>query len=69
VSKKKRGLDELLDVWAVHNPGMWENELSSLLKDWFAVSSDDAGGIVAYFAEEKDAYRYRLDQINRELNG
>lgn len=69
MSKKKRGLDELLDVWAVHDPGMWENELSSLLKDWFAVSSDDAGGIVAYFAEKKDAYRYRLDQINRELNG
>ena len=69
MSKKKRDLDELLDVWAVHGPGMWENELSSLLKDWFAVSSDDAGGIVAYFAEEEDAYRYRLDQINRELNG
>jgi hypothetical protein len=69
VSTKKRYLIDLLDVWAVHDPGMWENELSPLLKDWFAVSSDDAGGIVAYFAEEKDAYRYRLDQINRELNG
>lgn len=33
MSKKKRGLDELLDVWAVHGPGVWENELSSLLKD------------------------------------
>lgn len=66
--KPKRDLDTLLDVWAVHAPGMWENELSPLLGDWYAVSTDDAGGIVAYFQEEKDANRFRLDRINLELN-
>lgn len=64
----KRGFNELLDVWAVHPPGMWKNELSSSpIGNWYAVSDDS--GIVAYFHDENDAYRYRLDQINRELNG
>jgi hypothetical protein len=43
---------------------MWENKSGP--KDWFAVSNTD--GIVAYFANEIDALRWRLDMINRELN-
>lgn len=64
-----KDIDELLEEWAVHYPGMWENELldSPLLREWYAVSNND--GIVAYFMDEKDAFRFRLDQINRALNG
>ena len=63
--KKPRTLDDLLEAWNVHAPGMWENESGP--KDWFAVSNDS--GIVAYFGKESDALRFRLDEINRELNG
>jgi hypothetical protein len=58
-------LDDLLDKWSVMAPGMWENDTGP--KGWFAVVNDD-DGIVAYFATERDALRWRLDMINRELN-
>ena len=64
-----RTLNELLDVWSVLEPGAWENDLSegSLVSTWYAVANDD--GIVAYFGSESDALRFRLAEINRELNG
>lgn len=34
---------------------------------WFAVSNPE--GIVAFFRDESDALRFRLAEINRELNG
>ena len=43
---------------------MWDNDQGP--KDWFAVCNDD--GIKAYFGDEADAFRWRLDMINRELN-
>lgn len=58
-------LDELLDVWTVMEPGMWENNDGP--EDWWAVCNDD--GIVAYFGNKSDAYRFRLDRINCTLNG
>ncbi len=39
------------------------------LDGWFAVHTDKAGGIVAYFANEDDACRFRLAEVNRLLNG
>lgn len=57
-------LDDLLKVWCVHPPGMWENDTGP--SNWYAVSNED--GIVAYFRDEVDAYRFRLDMINRTLN-
>lgn len=54
-----------LSEWSVHDPGMWENDDGP--EGWYAVSNHQ--GIVAYFHDENDAYRYRLDQINRDLNG
>jgi len=60
----KKSFDELLEEWSVLSPGLWENETGP--KDWFAVANDN--GIVAYFGEEKDAFAYRLDRINTELN-
>ena len=36
------------------------------LGEWYAVCNDN--GIIAYFGKEVDAYRFRLDYINRILN-
>lgn len=58
-------LDDLLQVWSVHDPGMWENDDGPA--GWWAVSNDD--GIVAYFGREDAAFRFRLAEINRALNG
>jgi hypothetical protein len=55
-------LDELLEEINVLDS--WENETS--LPGWFAVSTDL--GIVAYFGDSHEAYKYRLDLINRILN-
>lgn len=33
---------------------------------WYYVANDD--GVVAYFADESDAFRHRLSEINRKLN-
>ncbi len=60
-------LEDLLEEWAVMFPGMWENENSEKLGDWYAVSNND--GIIAYFGNESDAFRFRLSEINRILNG
>ena len=56
---------ELLDTVSVAAPDMWVNDEGP--KGLFAVIIDD-DSIVAYFAEEVDALRYRLDLINRHLN-
>lgn len=62
----KKCLFELLEEVSVHAPGQWQNTNGP--KDWFAVSTEKDGGIVAYFRDEVDAYRWRLDYINRQLN-
>ena len=56
---------ELLDTVSVAPPDMWDNPEGP--KGWSAVITED-DGIVAYFATEKDALRFRLDLINRHLN-
>lgn len=56
---------DLLDTVSVAAPHMWENDEGP--KGWYAVITDD-DGIVAYFATENDALRFRLDLINRHLN-
>lgn len=58
-------IDDLLESWSVIAPGMWENEFGP--KDWWAVCNDD--GILAYFRDAASARRWRLSEINRELNG
>ena len=58
-------LDDLLDIWTVYEPGVWQNNDGPA--DWFAVANDE--GIVAYFGQESDAFRFRLAEINRVLNG
>ena len=56
---------ELLDTVSVESGEGYE--VAGLIpKGWYAVITDD--GIVAYFATENDALRFRLDLINRHLN-
>ena len=59
-----KGLGGLLDEWQVQEYGMWDNEEGP--KGWFSVSNNE--GIVAYFSDMGDAFRYRLDKVNRILN-
>lgn len=59
-----RNLDEWLEAVSVHEPcdgvnGPW---------GWHGVSDDDDGGFIAYFRNEVDAFRFRLDYINRKMN-
>lgn len=53
-------LDAALEYWQVHE----EHEGP---QGWYAVSNA-MDSIVAYFNTERDAFRYRLWMINRELN-
>ena len=57
-------LEEALQNWCVDEPDMWENDTGP--KGWWAVSN--TSGIVAYFDRPDNAYRWRLDMINRDLN-
>jgi hypothetical protein len=59
-------LDQALDDVQVDEPGTWSE--TGTVVDWYAVSTGKDGA-VAYFANERDACRYRLDLINRKLNG
>lgn len=59
-------LDQLLEEVSVLSPGQWENEDTPHLGEWWAVCNDQ--GIIAYFGDETDAFRFRLDYINRILN-
>jgi len=63
---RKKDLDYWLEEIAVLAPGMWYNNTFDTIGDWYAVS--DTIGIIAYFEKEVDAYRFRLDYINRKLN-
>lgn len=63
---KGTDIETLLEEISVMEPGLWENQSSETLADWWAVSSDL--GIIAYFGSEQDAFIFRLDYINRILN-
>jgi hypothetical protein len=66
MAKQSKTLAQLLDAVAVYYPGEWQNEVGP--KGWYAVSVLDRG-ILAYFQEESDAFRWRLAEINRIMNG
>ena len=64
-------LDDLLEEYAVMEVDDQMNEandgkLSGIL-GWWAVVNDE--GAYAYFGKEEDAFRFRLAEINRRLNG
>lgn len=64
-------LDDLLQEYSVMEVDEQMNEanggrLSGIL-GWWAVVDDN--GAYAYFGKEEDAFRFRLAEINRRLNG
>ena len=58
-------LDEACEYVEVDAPGVWSNDTGP--KGWWAVSTAD-DGILAYFAYQSDAWRFRMDLINLLLN-
>lgn len=62
---KVNTLDSLVKDWSVSEPGAWDNDQGPL--GWYAVLNTE--GIVAYFQNGADAFRFRLAEINRALNG
>lgn len=59
-------LDDALDEFDVLEPGLLDSEICEF-QDWFAVTNSD--GIIAVFAYQDDALRFRLNEVNRMLNG
>lgn len=57
-------LQELLDDVRVEYP----EDLSNAHPDGMYAVSTDKEGVIAYFGNETDAFRFRLDKINRILN-
>ena len=66
MKNSKRNLDEWLDAVSVHDAD--HETFGKGLEDWFGVSVDYEGGIIAYFRDVDDAFRFRLDYINRQMN-
>jgi len=64
--KNTKTIEELLEDWVVLWPESWENDTRGI-EDWYAVVNTE--GIIAYFGNEADALRFRLNEINRILNG
>lgn len=66
-----KNLDDLLEVYSVGDVDEYHVETNGdgvkALLGWFWVCNDD--GIYAYFGKEADAFRFRLAEINRRMNG
>lgn len=60
---KGEDLDTLLDEISVMEE--WDNDIKGL-EGWYAVATDL--GIIAYFGSKNEAFRFRLDYINRIIN-
>lgn len=65
---KGLSLDELLDEVQVQEIDEEVSEINNTngIIGWFGVANDK--GIIAYFGDERDAFRFRLDYINQILN-
>lgn len=68
----KRNLDDWLEAVQVQEIDSYINEANRnglrAVIGWYGVSTDDDGGLIAYFRDETDAFRFRLDYINRKMN-
>ena len=69
--KAKRDLDDWLDAINMSERGQHDEEIVG--KWWpetfnWGVEVDDGAGVIALFADENDAARFRLDYINRKMN-
>ena len=61
----EKDIDWWLGAVSVYEPYVWDNIDGP--KDWYAVATVEQG-IIAYFHSVVDAYRFRLDYINRQMN-
>lgn len=67
-------LDDALDAVGVHECDDMNDacEASGIGRihpnGWWGVSTDAAGGVVAYFATERRAFEYRLFLVNQLVN-
>lgn len=56
-----------LDYYLQEVNVLWDfPDSNPIAEGWCAVSNEE--GIIAYFGNEVDAFRFRLDYINRKLN-
>jgi hypothetical protein len=62
-------LDQLLEDITVDLPVRADELADRPLTDWHPVSTEEAGGVIAYFSEERLALAFRLMLINMTLNG
>lgn len=65
---KGRSLDELLEDIQIQEIDAEVAEINNTegIIGWYGVCNHR--GIIAYFGEESDAFRFRLDYINQILN-
>jgi len=63
----KKDLQYWLETITVFEPGSLESKYDVGPPGWWAVCNQD--GICAYFGKEADAFRFRLAEVNRMLNG
>lgn len=59
-------LDRALEKWLVLEEAEFRQK-PECPEGWWAVVNDE--GIIAYFRDEADAFRFRFAEINREMNG
>lgn len=73
LGKTATSLDDALDQIQVEAPGTyevpgpWDTSEHAIHHTWWAVS--DGERTIAFFTSERHAFRFRLDLINRMLNG
>ena len=71
MSASIRDLDDWLEAAQVGDiPDTEEAQKPAVeyLAGWWSFSTDDDGGIIAYFRDEVDALNFRLQYINRKMN-
>ncbi len=69
IDLKGKTLDELCEEITVQliDANEVEDPIHKALDGWHGVSNQE--GLIAFFGTEEEAFRYRLDFINRILNG
>lgn len=60
-------LDDLLELIQVETDIIDLRDGQHNVDGWFGVSNEE--GIIAYFGTQEEAFSYRLNYINRVLNG
>lgn len=73
LGKTASTLDDALDQiqveapGAYEEPGPWDTPKGAIHRTWWSVT--DGERTIAFFTSERHAFRFRLDLINRMMNG